>query len=133
MLFLFSFFCLMCNYKLFAQFAEKQKLLDSLIVNNWKTATVKVGDKFLTLDKVQSESRLLISSNHIAQNISNDLREYGKWKLDAVNMEITIGFGEALKIEPIIMKIIKLEKNKFVFSVSDEHSENITTFECVPD
>ena len=131
--FLISLLCLVFNGSLFSQVTEKQKLLDSLIVNRWKTEKVIVGTDTLKLNKVQVESRLVISSNHIAQNISDGNTETGKWEIDAVNMKLIIHFGAALKIEPLRFSIIKLEKNKLIISVADDESDHPTIFECVSD
>ena len=131
--FLFVLMSIFFSYSSFAQSIDKQKLFDSLIVNKWKTEKVKVGNEFLKLDKDQLESSLVILNDHTAQNFSNGREESGKWELDAANMKLTIGFGHLLKIKPIVLNIIILEKNKFVFSVSDEESENVTTFECIAD
>lgn len=131
--FLISLICLIFNGSLFSQVTEKQKLLDSLIVNRWKTEKVTVGTETLKLSKVQAESRLVVLSNHIAENISDGNTETGKWEIDAVNMKLIIHFGAALKIEPLSFSIIKLEKNKLIVSVADDESDHTTVFEMVSD
>jgi hypothetical protein len=67
-----------------AQLNDKQKLYDSLIVNTWKTESVKVGSGNIILTEEQKLSLLKFHKNHKSENLFNDLNEKGTWQINAL-------------------------------------------------
>ncbi len=130
-LFICSF--LLLNLKSNSQVLDKKELVDSLIVNVWKTETVKVNDKFVAIDDNQKSSRLIFHKNHNSENKYNGFNERGKWQIDSKKMVLKLTNINMPDEEPLVFKIILLVKDRFIFSITDENSKKSTEFECVPE
>jgi hypothetical protein len=116
-----------------SQKIDNQQLYDSLIVNTWKTESVKIGGKTADLNEEQKASRMIFHKNHTSENRFNDLLEKGKWIINAKENTLKIYIDMFPQVEPHLLKIILLTKDKLILNVKAHDSEPVIQLTCVPE